>query len=703
MKLKIKTTSLIILTLLALLGPSCSRKVVNLYSFREPAASGSTDSCSSIFNGLLREMRPENELKEQLQVLKSKLGRNEGLEDFQKISDDVVADAASYEDEAFSEVAVRFHSLYTEFSESRASNAGLPEGFLERYEGTVATYLQKRRELRPGKSAFRNQEHFEMLRFMEDFPNKKLSDVEVDRRFDELMRFIAFKKFTQTTTETDREEFQAFVWWVSKNKNLLERDPESTSFDSFFRQNFPQFQESYKKMRKKDKSTLREAGKEAILERHNVLSLKEFPSDYSSDDFKADALLYIRAFADLEPNFEEERFLAWLFKEGELSPTKLRELKSLAEKEGFELQLGDVLRQSYRKFAAFQDNPPFSDKNLLGQAKEKAKGIFDGLKKEAKECENLDCVSKKSLEGWGELFKLRYYKSSFSCLAHNPLVLKTMVMDMALVWGALLWHYKANEEAYQRFPFEIMVSGAVFAPIMAEANCRATFKGSLPFGTSLPKDEVFASIIKKTGRTFKAWRGVAMRGFLASAGMLGMTIGFDHLFLAMGHSIAKPLALNDLVIMMPLTFLYHGAWYGVKNLAIINPMRHKILPRLAEILTRKKGKNLNFWMVQTGLDAAMFYALISYNEWEYVEFYHEKLLPMLTGVFSAGVSLEHKREISPDGRTLDTFEGVTEDGVASHTVIEEDEGEIKLDSVDVEVPDNELERWADEILKGLEN
>ena len=237
---------------------------------------------------------------------------------------------------------------------------------------------------------------------------------------------------------------------------------------------------------------------------------------------------------------------------------------------------------------------------------------------------------------------------------------------------------------------------------MAEGNCRATFKGSLPFGTVLPKDEVFASIAKKSGRTFKAWRGVAMRGFMASAGMLGMTMGFDHLFLAMGHSIAKPLALNDLIVLMPLTFLYHGAWYGLKNLAIINPMRHKILPKLASILTRKKGRNLNFWMVQTGLDAAMFYALISYNEWEYVEFYHEKLLPFITGAFTAGVTLDHKREISKDGRTLDSFEGVTEDGVATHTVIEEDEGQISLESVDANVPDNELERWADEILKGLD-
>ena len=179
-------------------------------------------------------------------------------------------------------------------------------------------------------------------------------------------------------------------------------------------------------------------------------------------------------------------------------------------------------------------------------------------------------------------------------------------------------------------------------------------------------------------------------------------MGFDHLFLAMGHSIAKPLALNDLIVLMPLTFLYHGAWYGLKNLAIINPMRHKILPKLASILTRKKGRNLNFWMVQTGLDAAMFYALISYNEWEYVEFYHEKLLPFITGAFTAGVTLDHKREISKDGRTLDSFEGVTEDGVATHTVIEEDEGQISLESVDANVPDNELERWADEILKGLD-
>lgn len=675
---------------------SCSQKPVIYY--RSPAANETT-GCFGLMRGLLKMMGPEAALKKRISKVNSQVVKGEGLDDFRSLVDDLTENAASFEDEELTSSAIRLHNIYTEYSEAVAGDVTDYASFSRQLEEVSSEFIARRKTIGPGKRTVVNEEHFEMLRFLEDLPNRRVANVTEADRVDEFLKTIVFKEFTSTTTEAERLDYQRFSWWVLQNRKKL-IDSQDT-FEQFYQREFPNYKKAFEKMKRSERKTFEDMGRQAMLVQHNSLVKKQLSQDYDELSYKADSILLLRLFRDLEPNFEEERFMEWLFKEGELGPAKLRELQELAKKEGFDLELGDVLRQSYKRFASFQDQPPFSDKNLLEKTKEKIKKFWDIFKKEGSECKSLDCVTAKSNEGWKKIFRSKFYKDSFSCLAHNPLVLKTMAMDTALVWSALLWHYKGKEEEFQRFPYEVIVGGAVFAPFMAEANCRASFKNSLPFGSELPKDEVFASIWKKGKRSFRAFRGVAFRGFIASAGTLSLTFGIDHLFMALGYSISKPLGLNEMIALMPLTFFYHGVWMGIKNVAVINPIRYKILPRFAEILTKKRGKNLNYWLLQTGLDFGAFYALMNYNQWESVALYQEYLLPILTGAFSAGVALEHKREISADGQTLDTFEGVSEDGISSHTVISEDDGQIKLESMDVEVPEAELERWADEILKGL--
>lgn len=675
---------------------SCSQRTVSLY--RSPAANETT-GCFGLMRGLLQMMGPEAALKKRISSVQEQVVKGEGLEDFRSLVDELTENSARFEDEELTEASVRLHNIFTEYSQAVAENTEDFTTYASRLKEISDELLERQKTIAPGKRAAKNEEHFEMLRFMEEKVDRTVSQVNKADRVDEFLKTVVFKEFTSTTTEAERLDYQRFGWWVLQNRKAL--DQAEGSFEQFYQKEFPNFKKAFDKMSKAERKSFEDKGREAILIQHNKLVKKQFRADYDEASFKEDTVLLLRMFRDLEPNFEEERFLEWLFKEGEFGPVKLKELKDLARKEGFDLELGDVLRQSYRRFASFQDQPPFTDKNLLEQTKEKISNFWNIFKKESRECASLDCVTEKSSEGWRKIFKSRFYKDSFSCLSHNPLALKTMAMDTALVWSALIWHYKGKEEEFQRFPYEIIVGGAVFAPMMAEANCRATFKNSLPFGGEIPKDEVFASLWKKGKRKFSAFKGVAFRGFLASAGTLGLTFGIDHLFMALGHSIAKPLGLNEVIALMPLTFLYHGVWLGIKNVAVINPIRYKILPRFAEILTKKKGRNLNFWLLQTGLDFGAFYALLNYNQWESIALYQEQLLPLLTGAFTAGVAIEHKREISKDGQTLDSFEGVTEDGISSHTVISEDDGQIKLESMDVEVPDAELEKWADEILKGL--
>lgn len=695
-KLDMKLTLRFGLIFLFFFTGSCSQRTVSYY--RSPAANETT-GCFGLMRGLLQMMGPEAALKKRITSVQKLVAKGEGIDEFRTLVDDLTENSVRFEDEELSSSAVRLHNIFTEYSEAVAANTEDYASFATRLSEVSQELIERQKSIAPGKRVVRNEEHFEMLRFMEDKADDLVSNFNETQRSDELLKTIIFKEFTSTTTEAERLDYQRFSWWVLQNKKTL--DQASGSFEQFYQKEFPNFKKAFDKMNRSQRKAFEDKGREAILAQHNKLVKKQFTESYDENSFKEDTLLLLRMFRDLEPNFEEDRFLEWLFKEGELGEAKLRELKALAQKEGFDLELGDVLRQSYKRFASFQDQPPFTDKNLLEQTKEKIANFWNIFRKESRECASLDCVTEKSSEGWKKIFKSRFYKDSFSCLSHNPLALKTMAMDTALVWSALIWHYKGKEEEFQRFPYEIIVGGAVFAPMMAEANCRASFKNSLPFGGEIPKDEVFAGLLKKGKRSFNAFKGVAFRGFLASAGTLGLTFGIDHLFMAMGHSIAKPLGLNEFIALMPLTFLYHGVWLGIKNVAVINPIRYKVLPRFAEILTKKKGRNLNFWLLQTGLDFGAFYALLNYNQWESIAIYQEQLLPMLTGAFTAGVAIEHKREISQDGKTLDTFEGVTEDGISSHTVISEEEGEIKLESMDVDVPDSELEKWADEVLKGL--
>jgi len=473
--------------------------------------------------------------------------------------------------------------------------------------------------------------------------------------------------------------------------------------EQLYHREFSRFQESWAKLNKKQKKEMELFGREQMLDIYNELSGFRLTKQTSEKELRRGTLTLLKLFSDLEPEFRNRDFLEWMFKKGELSPAKLREAIDIAESNGFDLKLGDFLRQSYKKYASFQDIPLYKNKEEVGGLKEKVSFFWQAFKKEAPSCDTLDCVNAKSRSMWSDLFSAKYYKDSFSCLAHNPLVLKTMIMDLGLIWGGLYWFYKDDEEGFQRFPYEMIVNGAIFAPIMAEANCRASFKGALPFGGKIPKDEVFAGGLKRFGRAVKNWKGVAFKGFLSSVGLLSFSMGFDHLFLAMGESIAKPLVLNDVILLLPITFLYHGAWMSFKHLAIINPMRHKILPRLAEKLTKKLGGKFPFLATQTLLDLAMFKAIMYGSQWDYLLIYQNNLLPYVMGSFTAGATLEHKREISPTGETLDTYEGVSESGISSHMVIKEEEGKIQLQSVDADVPEDTLESWADEVLKGIEN
>ncbi|MCR9206219.1 MAG: hypothetical protein NXH75_16675, partial [Halobacteriovoraceae bacterium] len=519
-----KNLSLLLVLIFTL---SCAHQPKFYEGFRLPS-SANDEGCLAMMRGLIKMTRPERQLKTEFKKLSVLLKKGEGYEELTTLIDDLQDEVAKYGNEAFEEEWQKTYAIFQEMGSKLGRNEDISQE-VSKLNKAADSLLDVRGSVRRPRSAYDSQERLEMFRFMIDTPNKKAASIPENQQTEEFINFIAFREFTSGLSDRELADSKAFTHWYLKNGRFS--GPQNQTMEQLYHREFSRFQEAYAKMGKAEKSKIEQEGREKILQIYNDLSSFRLGSQTSEKELQRGTLLLVRLFSDLDPQFRNREFLEWMFKNGELSPKKLKEVLEVSEGEGFDLKLGDFLRQSYGKFAAFQQSPIIKDASIIDKAKEKTKFFWQAFKKDAPSCDSLDCVNKKSRSMWANLFSAKYYKDSFSCLAHNPLVLKTMVMDLGLIWGGLYWHYKSNEEEFQRFPIEILVNGAVFAPILAEANCRASFKSALPFGAALPKEEVFASFGKRAGRTFKNWRGVAFKGFISSVGLLTMSVGFDHLFL----------------------------------------------------------------------------------------------------------------------------------------------------------------------------
>ncbi len=513
--------------------------------------------------------------------------------------------------------------------------------------------------------------------------------------------------------ELQKEELADFTYWLFSKANLDQAD--STHIYDNINTWLVEYKEAAKHMSKSTRNNMIIEGKKNILTLHNQVT-KKFIDDFNDvKSLKKHSLIYIELFSLLEPRFDQEGFTKYLLESDFFSDQSLGYYKGIKNAEGIDINLGMMLRDQYQKFAPYQDRPPAVNKTFVEVTVERTRDLWDKLKRNQKSCADLDCYNKEATNGWLDIFRLRTYKKAFSCMSNNPVVLKSMVMDMGIVWGGLTWYYYQNPESFQRFPMEVMINSAVFAPVMAEANCRTSFKGNLSFGTEIPEKEVITSLLTKTNRVFRNLRGVAFKGFLSSVGLLSLTNGLDHLFLALGYKVATPLSINDISALLPISFLYHGVWLGVKNMAIINPIRHKVIPRLAEALAKKAKLNKAYWPLQTGLDFGAYHAFATLGKYDYLIFYSAVLLPFIKEYFSVGTDLEHKEELIRENVVEHTFVGVDDSGVETKVVVEEDkkgipdqegsvqssEGTIQVRSVEVEVPDDVIDSWADKILSGL--
>lgn len=615
-------------------------------------------------------------------------------------------------------------SLMSSFQQYKYSDSSF-ENFKSTWSNYKKSFFQKWRKAEKKQLLKKSEEvtniEIEAKNAVKELKSEEMESLElVDRRSEIIhgvwakLRNSDSRLNSDSNYDIDKAEMTDFTYWLFSKADLDQFSGEHVydGINAWLKE----YRELAKHMSKNTRNNIITEGKKNLLTLYNQVIIKHIDDLANIDELKKRSFIQMELFSLLEPKFDQEAFSKYLLDNNFFSEDTLRRYRGIRDAEGIDVNLGMMLRDQYQKFAPFQDLDPVVDKSFAEVTIERTRGLWDKFSKGQKACADLDCYNKQARNGWLEIFSSRTYKNAFSCLRSNPVVLKSMVMDLGLIWGGLTWYYNKNPDSFQHFPIEIMVNGAAFAPIMAEANCRASFKGDLAFGTQIPEKEVIPNLLTRTNRVFKKLRGVALRGFLSSVGLLSVTAGFDHIFLALGHKIATPLSINDMAALLPISFLYHGVWLGVKDLAVMNPIRHKVIPRLARAIAKKMGISKAYWPLQTGLDFGAYHSFAVLGKWDYMVFYSAVLLPFIQQHFSVGNDLQHKQVLIKDNVVEHTFKGKSEAGVKTKVVITEDKsgtpnagvinqgdkkGTIQVKSVDIEVSDKTIDSWADKILSGL--
>lgn len=513
---------------------------------------------------------------------------------------------------------------------------------------------------------------------------------------------------------TEEESTFMFSHWLKNNyKKINNSDSHKTLYDHFHEQK-SLFLNEVKDMGKSDLLEISVKAKEGHLESYNIISAKLLSEIESVDDLKKSTINLLHQFKALDSNFRYSEFESYLRKNNFFTDENLKKIKELSLKNE-EYNFGRFLQDSYLKFAPYAATPIKEKKTIIEKLKETAMKSIGMLEKEVDTCSGFTCIFKKAKEKIEIIFKPDFYRRSFSCMTHNPVVMKNLVVELGITWSAIYTYYKMNSENYERFPYEIFAHSLVFAPIMNEANCRASFKSHLNFGDQILKQTVLQANSTKVRWFAKNLTSLTAKGTISTLGLIAFTMSADRIALALGESILRPAVLSDTIKMLPFMLLYNSVWKGTKDLLIVNPLRHKIIPRITESFAKKVGLNKAIIGTAIGLDIALFYYISQYNEWEYLRYYRDNVLPKLMNIFGlTPTNVEEetdKREVDFDVEKVVSHENIKEsedeivaetklsNGVETKMIIEKlPNGEIRIKEVEVNAPDEVIDQITDSMV-----
>ncbi len=519
------------------------------------------------------------------------------------------------------------------------------------------------------------------------------SSQEITQEISEMIFLRQVHPKLEASLKVDWKLFKA--WVATRDTSIPSHEYRNIGevFDDFLEQ----FKSASKEWKKKEKKELLEDAQIKYYESYNELEKIKIKDFASHQDFITKAHLLISSFSELDPIFKSEDFFNYLSKNNILNEDFYNKQVAKQVEQNEFITLGNILNQKYGNFAPYAINARKEVKEVKfpKRVEAKAKEIIGKTKTDLGQCKTAGCYAKTIRKHYLPFTRTEFYKKNFNCLTSNPFIIKSIVMDFTIVTSSLLVYYFSSD-TIERFPWELVLNNMVFMPIMGEANCRASFKSPLNFGERLIKEEVFASKALKAKRFAKSLTTLSLKGGLATIGLMGFTYGIDHLYLALGHTVANPTNLVEMAQVLPFMFTYYAIWNNVKGLVVQNPIRHKLIPKIGQIFEAKTHWKGSYIYAQTGLDLAAFYYLSMYHNWEYLTFYQNTLEPWwrrTIGLEDGEDSAESDIQESEEEISVTTE---YKNGLKSHAIFEKlDANQIRLKAVDAEIPQEILEQYIE--------
>ncbi|WP_127718095.1 hypothetical protein [Halobacteriovorax sp. HLS] len=517
---------------------------------------------------------------------------------------------------------------------------------------------------------------------------------------------------SDSSKEVDAVEFNT---WVQMNMSKISSElSDELSFAQAFDELLPLFKKwkiengfSFKNLAKlKKKSPEFVSAKKDVIsfaaDGYNSIVNKKLSNYSNYKEFLEDAANSISNFHIIEENFQGDDFFRWLSENDLLSDELFKKMKNNVQEDQ---TMGDFLAGNYSTFLPFSKKPLGPKKSVRQKMQDFVVGMFTKHESALKSCgDDPDCIARESRTFFEKLMGADRFKKNFSCLRQFPQARNAMYVDFVTSWAMLGIMYKSNEDEFQRFPWEIATNGLIFTPIMSEINCQASFQTRNAFGgaVNLSKQP------SKTASFLRNWRRMAGVSLVSGVSLVGLGVTYNELYSSLGVPVENTGNLQEQIKLLPFMFMWSGVLGSLKNIAITNPLKYKVIPKLAGMIQTKTGIAATGVAGLTALNFGFASGAEFYESWSFNEIWRYHVLPKYLEI--AGYDREGDEELN--GRTtINAFDEsrdiyITEydNGVKTSVTVEksyDDEGKeyIKVEDIDLEIPDYILEESVEGIPK----
>ena len=538
------------------------------------------------------------------------------------------------------------------------------------------------------------------------------------------------KKFTQFSESKGISKFQTYSYLHFANDSSKEVDPvefnkwflrygrdhidDTESFKDNVDVILPVFKEwkkengfSFKNLKKLKKKSPEDIAAEKVAlelasDNYNNIIHKKVSSYVSYEKFLDDVSSSISNFHMIEENFQGDDFYRWLSENDILSREFFDKLKSRVKDED---TLGDFLSGNYSTFLPFSKKPDLPKKSVREKIQSFAYRLLDKKKSAIELCgDDADCVSRETRGFFERLIGMEKFKKSFSCLRQFPVARNAMYVDFVVTWAMLGHMYKSNEDEFSRFPWEVVTNGLIFTPIMSEINCQSSFQTRNAFGGAI-------NLAKQPSRTktfLRNWRRMAGVSLVSGVSLVGLGVGYNELYASMGSPVENTENLREQMKLLPFMFMWSGVLGSLGNMAIVNPVKYKIIPKIATMIQTKTGIAAAGVAGITAMNVKFESGREFYNSFAFNEIWRYHFLPVFLEI--AGYDrpnddeLNGKQSVHAFDENSDIYITEYENGVSTKVTVEKSYDEngkeyIKVEDIDLEIPNYILEESVEDIPK----